>query len=194
MKNKSVIFGAILTTCIMALGAQAKASHTQHSDMPRGGYQCFEDGTCSERQNSNHNGNGSMNRPLKMHSVEKMEGTVKSVNRMKMPKGDHIEVVLDTENGEKHVILGSARKMEGSKVRVQAGDKIQVVGFPVKANGKEVMMAREVSKNGNVHQILDDRRQPVGEDEHSNNGNAHRKNGHDRNGNSRNGNGSHRYN
>ncbi|MEZ5314716.1 MAG: hypothetical protein R3E91_00650 [Chlamydiales bacterium] len=98
---------------------------------------------------------------LQMHSAEKFRGTVESVTREPYPDGRlFIQIVLNTEEGSKTILVGPANYVDQSKVKIQIGDKIIVNGFRIGANGEEVIVAKDIDKNGNLLKLLDDNRSP----------------------------------
>lgn len=110
-------------------------------------------------------------RVLRDESSEKFEGTIQSLNKVRYPNGTQIEMILNTNEGIKKVTLGPSSYIEMSKVKLQSGDKVEVKGFRVGANGDEVIVAKEVKKNGNVLQLRNDQRQPLWSSSNYSNGN-----------------------
>ena len=159
MKGKVFVLGAAI------LGLSS-------APMMADGPKCTPDGDCPNKiesvaqpyENNNNNNNGAPKaKKLLMDSVEKFQGTIKSVSREKRPDGKmFIKLVLETkEHGEVNVMVGPARYVDQSKVALQADDKITVMGFRVGANGTEVIMAKQIDKNGNILELLNDKRQPL---------------------------------
>lgn len=98
---------------------------------------------------------------LQIESTEKFVGTVQSINRVALPDQTQIQMILTTDQGDLMVILGPASFIDQQKIKFQAGDKVTVLGYRVKANGADVITAAQVQKNGTTLQLLDNRRQPV---------------------------------
>ena len=60
--------------------------------------------------------------------------------------GTHLMLKADGQAVEAH--LGPSSYVNGSGFAFRKGDQVQVVGSKVKMNGKDVLLAREVSKDG----------------------------------------------
>ncbi|MCC5833042.1 MAG: hypothetical protein JJU12_08390 [Chlamydiales bacterium] len=158
MRGKIIFLSTVISTGLLSgtLFAENK-----------GGQKCYPGGCPSVQSVSNYengNENGAQQRKkLQMQSTEKFKGTVDSVSRERYPDGRlFIHINLKTDKGEdKMVLVGPASYVDQSKVKLQTGDKITVTGFRVGANGEEVIVAKEIDKNGNVLKLLDDQRQPL---------------------------------
>jgi len=122
------------------------------------------------------NQNNPSSGPLQTESTEKLNGTVKSVNRVTLPNQSQIQLIVTTDQGDMLVILGPSNFVDQSKIKMQAGDKIAVTGYRIKANGNDVMIAAQVQKNGNTLQLLDEQRNPLWENP-ANTQNSDMKNG-----------------
>lgn len=97
---------------------------------------------------------------LQTESTEKFNGVVKSVNRVQLPNEAQIQIVLSTEQGDQLVIVGPASFVDQSKIKLQAGDKVVVTGYRITANGKDVVVAAQIQRNGNTLKLLNDNRMP----------------------------------
>lgn len=185
MKSKFVFLSTIVSAGLLSVTGYAD---DRHPNMPSGGGQkCYPgNGSCPNRIQSV-DGNGNQNwapqsKKLKMQSAEKFKGTVESVNRERYPDNRiFIQIILNTEEGEKTILVGPASYIDQSKVKLQTGDKVTVTGFRVDANGEEVIMAKEIDKSGNILRLLDDQRQPLWKN--GMNGNGRNGNGYNTNGN-----------
>ncbi len=89
-------------------------------------------------------------RPLKMQSEDKLTGKVKSVNRVQEPDGTKIHVVLETDSGDKTIIVGPAYYLDQAKIAFQNGEKVTISAYEVTVNGEKVWVATKVDKNGHV--------------------------------------------
>ncbi len=162
MKNKFVFLSTIVSAGLLSFTGYA--ADERHPDMPSGGEKCYPGNPdCPNRIQSVSDSNGSTPaKKLKMQSAEKFQGSVESVNREKYPDGKiFIQIVLNTDEGQKKILVGPASYVDQSKVKLQIGDKITVKGFRVGANGSEVIMAKEIDKNGHILELLNDQRQPM---------------------------------
>ncbi len=172
--KKNLFLSAIVTAGVLLNGATAAADE-RHPNMPNGMGKCNPTGSGCKNQiqsvsNNSTNGNNSATKKLTMDSVEKFQGTVQNVMRERYPDGRmFISISLETSEGDKTILIGPANYVDQSKVKLQIGDKITVKGFRVKANGEEMIIAKEVDKSGNVLQLLDDQRQPLWKNNSNNN-------------------------
>lgn len=174
MKSKLLFLSTIVSAC--ALSFTAHAADSRHPDMPQGGQKCNPGSPdCPNKIESvADTTNTHSAKKLMTDSVEKFTGTVKSVKRERYPNGKlFVSVILETQNGDKTIMVGPASYVDQSKVKLQTGDKITVKGYSVTGNGQETIMAQSIDKSGNVLQLLDDNRQPLWQ---NGNGNGH--NGH----------------
>lgn len=98
---------------------------------------------------------------LRTESSEKYVGTVKSIDRIDLPDGTQVQMMLTTERGDLQVILGPANYLDQQKIKFSAGDKVTVIGYPIKANDKIVIVASEIKRNGSALRLLNEKRQPL---------------------------------
>lgn len=98
---------------------------------------------------------------LQTDSAEKFTGTVRSINRVNLPNQTQIQMVLSTERGDLLIIVGPSSFIDQQKIKFAAGDKVVVTGYRIKANGKEVITAAQIQRNGNTLQLLNEKRQPM---------------------------------
>lgn len=112
---------------------------------------------------NNENGNSApAAKKLQTSSIESFKGTVTSVSRDRQTDGrQFVQIKLDTNDGEKTIMVGPASFVDQSRVKLLVGDKVTVKGFRIGANGNEVIMAQSIDKNGNVLQLLNEQRQPL---------------------------------
>jgi len=82
-------------------------------------------------------------RPLVMEPQDSCKGTVKCVNQSKYPDGNRTEIIVDTQQGEQKVVMP-----KGNNPAVQPGDKVEVTGRSVDANGDQMIMGQDVKRNG----------------------------------------------
>lgn len=176
MKKKLFLLSTIISSCIFSMVCnQATAADQRHPDMPSGPRKCYPGSKCTGDPNLIYKGNKGQpgmennmlprrNTPpqaLTMDSVEKYQGVVKNVKRVRLPNETQIQLILQTDAGDITVIVGPARYVDFSKVKFQTGDKILVRGYRIHANGDVMVVASEIEKNGNVLQLLDEKRQPM---------------------------------
>jgi len=174
MKNKFFLLSTIVSSCVLAIVSNQSDANEGNSKMPSGGHKCYPGSKCTGDPNLIHKdgdhgetpGNMSGNnataaKVLRTESVDRFDGTVKSVKRVSLPNETQIQIVVETDKGDMNVIVGPARYVDQSMVKLQSGDKIKVTGYLVKANGEEVIMASRIQKNGNTLDLLDDKRQPL---------------------------------
>ncbi len=132
---------------------------------PNGKRPCYPASKCTGDPNLIGGGNRGAAAPtgkvLQIESTEKYIGTVQSINRVAMPNQTQIQMILATDQGDVLIILGPANYIDQQKIKFQAGDKVTVLGYRIKANGSDVIMAAQVQKNGNTLQLLDNKRQPI---------------------------------
>lgn len=174
MKNKYLILGAIVASSVLtASTAMAAGAPCYNQSMCTGNPNVIGGNNgYSNANNGYSNANNGMtysetttstttNKVLQSESTEKFVGVVQSVNRVSLPNQVQIQLTLSTDQGDMLVIVGPSSFIDQSKVKMQAGDKITVKGYRVKANGNDVIMAAEIEKNGNTLKLLNDNRQPV---------------------------------
>lgn len=112
---------------------------------------------------SNYSDSQSTNMPkmLQTESTEKFKGSVKAVNKVNLPNQTQMQMTLSTDQGDMLVILGPVTYLEQQKIRLNPGDKVVVTGYRIKGNGKEMIIAAQVDKNGTSLKLLDENRRPV---------------------------------
>lgn len=168
MRSKYIFLSTIISAGIISLAGNSLSADHGQSDMPKGGGKCFSGNpSCPNRIESVGGSNEAQNmappaKKLKTQSAEKFKGVVDNVKRERYPNGrTFIQITLKTNEGDKTVLVGPANYVDQSKVKLQIGDKVTVLGFPVQSNGEEIIMAKEIDKNGNVLKLLNDQRQPL---------------------------------
>lgn len=173
MKNKFFLLSTIISSCIFTPVCYADASDNTIPVPPK--RSCYPASKCTGDpnlmggygyDNNNMGGqNGMMGSPsnkvLQTQSTEQFEGTVKSVNRVALPNQTQIQLVLTTADGDMLVVVGPSNVVDQGKVKLQAGDKITVVGYRINANGNPMVMAASIKKNGYELKLLNENRQPV---------------------------------
>ncbi len=78
--------------------------------------------------------------------MDHAKGVVTDVHNKKMPNGEQVhEMKVKTENGEEHVTYknGSGKMMD-----VRQGDRVKVCGRKTMCNGKSMMRAEKVQRDG----------------------------------------------
>jgi hypothetical protein len=177
MKNKFLLLGTIISSCLLAIVCNQSTADEMHSHMQQGGKWSCPNGKCPGDANivgygyggdgntkmgfSTNNTAPSATKVLQTGSTQKVEGMIKSVNRVTFPNQTQIQLVLEAPQGDLLVTVGPACYVDYSKVKLNAGDKVNVIGYQIYANGKEVMIAAQIQKNGFVLQLLNENRQPV---------------------------------
>ena len=92
-----------------------------------------------------------------------IQGVVEKVDRMgrqNMPGMGGIHLTLKARDETYDVHLGPAAFVEKT-MTLKAGDTIQVIGSKMTMMGKTAFMAREVTKDGQVLKLRDDRGMPM---------------------------------
>ncbi|MCH9620307.1 MAG: hypothetical protein SP4CHLAM17_12560 [Chlamydiales bacterium] len=99
----------------------------------------------SKDQMSGKGGGSVMNgdKPIVMEPNDHIKGSVKSVESVKYPNGSKTHMVVNTDQGEKKVVL-TGKEVEN--MRFQSGDKVELHGRRMYANGKEVMVCDKCKK------------------------------------------------
>jgi hypothetical protein len=178
MKTKFLFLSAVISSCLLTINCSAD---TGTSSMPATKRPCYPASmyTSGPNSSSGYNGNysfsgnasNSMNtmgaesssspQNTQPSSTQQFVGTVKTVNRVELPNQTQVQLLLSTGQGDLLVILGPASFVDQAKVRFLAGDKVTVTGYPVSANGQQVILAAQIQKNGFTLQLLNENRQPM---------------------------------
>lgn len=95
-------------------------------------------------------------------TVETLKGTVASVEKMTMRnrgmrRGYGIHVMLETGTETIPVHLGPSWFLDKQDVKIQKGDKIEVLGSRITYDDKPAVVAAEVKKGSNVLKLRDDK-------------------------------------
>jgi hypothetical protein len=98
------------------------------------------------------------NRMYDKDSVITISGIVTAIDNIKISgtnaTGVHISV--KTENQTMQVHLGPAWYIDKQTVQIQVNDKVNVTGSRVYYKGDEVIIAKEITKDGQVLKLRDD--------------------------------------
>jgi hypothetical protein len=175
MKNKFYLC-AMISSCLLTLNCSAD---TGSSNMPSPPRPCYPASMCTggprgsgthsgygytgDVGNVNPMGPGGLASPQtpQSTSTQQFTGTVKTVNRVQLPNQTQVQLIVASDQGDILVILGPASFIDQAKIRFQAGDKVTITGYPVKANGSQVVLAAKVQKDGTTLQLLDENRKPM---------------------------------
>ncbi len=94
-------------------------------------------------------------------TVETLKGTVTSVEKMTarngMRRGYGVHVMLDTGTETIPVHLGPSWFLDKQDVKVQKGDKIEVIGSRITYDNNPAIVAAEVKKESNVLKLRDEK-------------------------------------
>ncbi len=93
-----------------------------------------------------------------------ISGEVAQVFRVKYPDNDcYLIAILSTKanNGKVAVNLGPIWFLEENNFSVNENDNIEVKGAKVRTNGRFILVATELTKNGNTLNIRDDKGTPL---------------------------------
>ncbi|MFN0065510.1 MAG: hypothetical protein ACKVOH_04655 [Chlamydiales bacterium] len=151
--KKLLVLGAITAFSVAVFAAN------QNSDSGNGTPKCMPGQKC-DTNDENMNG---AKRPLKVESIDTMQGTILSVTRVSYPDGTMVHVVLTTPKGDKTFMMGPASFLDQAKMTLQMGDKVSISGYEVNANGSQMWIATRVEKGTNVLDIRQENGQPVWE-------------------------------
>ena len=182
MKNKFFFLTAAIASCVISATA-APAYPMQNIN---GGRSCYDRNMCTGSPNSwgggvcgnqvapgtyavqtnsygyREAGQDGTGKVLQTESTENFVGIIKSVNKVALPNQTQIQVILETSHGDLLVIVGPAQFVDQARIKLQAGDKVTVTGYRIKANGNDVIIAAEIKGNkGGSIQLLDENRQPI---------------------------------
>jgi hypothetical protein len=178
MKNKFFLLSTIISSCILTIACNQTTAVEMNPNMPPGGKRsCYPASKCtgdpnliggSGRYGANAQSSFSGAPPssngtkvLQTERTEKFAGTIRSVNRVQLPNQTQIQLVLTTDQGDLLVIVGPANFVDQSRIKLLAGDKITVTGYPIRANGNLVITAAQIQKNGGTLELLNESRQPL---------------------------------
>lgn len=180
MKNKFFFLSTIVAACLFAIAynqstaqenrpapqGQGQPSSGASQGQPQGNYSfgggshSYSGGSAGYRYEGGEN-SSEAKPPLMTASTENFTGVVESVNRVSLPNGAQIQLILRTDEGNMLVILGPASFLDQAKIKMQAGDKVTISGYRVSANGRSVILAAQIQKNGSTLQLLDENRKPL---------------------------------
>lgn len=107
--------------------------------------------------------------------VESVGGQVTKVMRVQYPDNDcYLIAVLHTKanNGEMAVNLGPIWFIEENNMEINEGDDIQITGAKMRTNGRFLIIATELTKNGKTLNIRDKEGAPLWGSPKSQKGNA----------------------
>jgi hypothetical protein len=90
-------------------------------------------------------------------TIETVSGEVVSVQRVRPVKGvsEGVHIELKTEREKVSVHLGPAWYIDNQEPRVQAKDKVEIVGSRVQIDGKPAIIASELRKEGETLMLRD---------------------------------------
>lgn len=96
--------------------------------------------------------------------MENISGDVKKVMRVQFPDKDcYVIAILKTQanNGKMAVNLGPIWYLEENNFMINEGDTIQVAGARARSNGRFLVLATELTKNGQTLNIRDKEGTPL---------------------------------
>jgi len=95
-------------------------------------------------------------------TVETFRGTVEKVMRAKYPDGNcYVLIILRADDGDYLVNLGPVWFIDENGLVINEGDTLQVRGSKVRMNGRYIVIAGEVKKDGEVLKFRDVQGQPT---------------------------------
>lgn len=96
--------------------------------------------------------------------IENVSGNVTQVLRVQYPDTDcYLVAILSTQanNGKIAVNLGPVWFVEENQIKINEGDSIQVTGAKMRTNGRFIVIATDVSKNGSSLSMRDKEGTPL---------------------------------
>ncbi len=111
---------------------------------------------CAPAQSSGaRGGNGGKKRMYDPKTVETVIGTVESVARVQMGRGQGIHATVKTAEGSLEVDLGPSFYVDAQPVKLAAGDAVTVTGSKITRDDRPVIIAAEVTRGGQVLKLRD---------------------------------------
>jgi hypothetical protein len=91
-------------------------------------------------------------------NVVTIDGTVSAIENFAPPRGmsQGVHLVLATKDGKLTILLGPAWYVDHQDATLAVGDTVQVVGARATLDGKDVIVAKSVTKGDQILQLRDD--------------------------------------
>lgn len=100
-------------------------------------------------------GRGGKGRMYDPTTVATVTGTVESVAKVQMGRGQGVHVTVKTAEGSLEVDLGPSFYVDAQPVKLAAGDAVTVTGSKIMRGGRAVIIAAEITKGGQVLKLRD---------------------------------------
>jgi hypothetical protein len=91
-------------------------------------------------------------------SEVKVKGVIEEV---KTAADDTVHLTLKNDKGLLDVVIAPEKFLKEMEITFAKGDTIEVVGSQLATEGNPIMLAREVTRNGDVMLMRDDQGKPV---------------------------------
>lgn len=149
LSKTALIFAVIILFSGLTIAQQGNGNGNGKGNGP-------QDGTGNKYGQANGNGKGrnSEKRLYDVNTVESISGTITNVERSSSNSGNsgtHLEI--KTENGTESVHLGPTFYTDEIKLNVETGNNVTVIGSRITYEGEKVIVAREVTFNGNTFKL-----------------------------------------
>jgi hypothetical protein len=83
------------------------------------------------------------------------------VNEVKIAADNNVHLMLTSGKGSLDVMLATEKFLKEMEITFAKGDAIEVLGSQLKSAGAEILLAREVNRNGDVMTMRDEQGKPV---------------------------------
>lgn len=94
--------------------------------------------------------------------VKSSEVRVKGVvDEVKTTADGIVHLALATDKGPLDVMIAPERFLKEMEISFAKGDKVEILGSPVVAEGAPLLLAREVTRNGDIMLMRDEQGKPV---------------------------------
>jgi hypothetical protein len=94
--------------------------------------------------------------------VKSSEVKVKGVvDEVKTAADGVVHLMLTTDKGPLDVMIAPEQFLKEMEISFAKGDKVEILGFQVLAEGAPLLLAREVTRNGDIMLMRDDFGKPV---------------------------------
>jgi hypothetical protein len=113
---------------------------------------------------------GGPSRPMHWNpnTVESLEGRISAIGPAMAPgPGQQVRppgalmIALDSEQGTRQVVLGPAWFLYQQEPKLKLGDHVKVTGSVVSGEGRSLMLAQKVEKNGQTLTLRDEQGRPA---------------------------------
>ncbi len=90
------------------------------------------------------------------------EAKVKGVvDEVKTAADKIVHLTLNTDKGPLDVVVAPEKFLQDMEITFAKGDNLEILGSQVSIDGTAVMLAREVTRNGDIMVMRDDKGKPV---------------------------------